>query len=163
MINYENFTEIDVNRGDIFYVSIPHQTGWEIKKDRPAVVVSSQKICRTRNVVSVVFLTGSLEGKFNMDERVVINSTPRQKSIALCEAVYSVDKSRLLSFVGRVTDEEMDEIDNAISIGMFAGRLSTPSPVKTESDDTVRIARAEAERDIYKDLYTKLLRTVKGV
>lgn len=52
---------MDVKRGDIVYVEIPYATGHEMMKDRPAVVVSNNAQNYAGEVVSVIYMTGSLK------------------------------------------------------------------------------------------------------
>lgn len=67
-------------RGDIYYIANErYRAGSEIRKDRPAIIVSNDVNNRFGNVVEVVFLTTS--PKKNIPTHVTIRSTGR-KSIA---------------------------------------------------------------------------------
>lgn len=104
-----------IKRGDIYYVTIPHATGHEMEKDRPAVVVSCNELNDTSPCVIVVFCSGST--KSDLPEHVAIRSTPK-KSTAMCEHICTVDKSRLGTSLGRVTDQELANIGVGIALGL---------------------------------------------
>lgn len=106
-----------VQRGEIYYIDIPYATGHEMEKSRPGIIVSCKALNDTSPCVTVVFCTGSPKG--DLPEHITIRSTPKP-SIALCEQIYTVDKSRLSNRLGRVTDQEMTQIDVGIMAGLSA-------------------------------------------
>ena len=81
-----------VRRGDIYYINNDRgQIGSEMKKDRPAVVVSNDMNNRYSNEITVVFLTS--KPKKNLETHVTVYSTGRE-SVALCEGMTTLDKQR---------------------------------------------------------------------
>ncbi len=154
-----------VRRGEIYYIDIPHAVGREIGKNRPGIVVSRDARGATGGTVQVVYCSASAHHP--LQEHVTIRSTPRE-SIALCESIYTVDKSRLGAFLGRCTEEEMEEINRALLLALGLERetgLSEPWPEGEcpgqifipEDPPEVKLAKTEAERDTYKALYESLL------
>lgn len=113
---------MDIKRGDIVYVEIPYATGHEMMKDRPAVVVSNNAMNYTAPVVSVVYLTGSKQADrpFHVEVRAAM-SARHGSSTALCEHIYTVDKSRLGKIMGTCSEEEMDAIDDGILMSLALG------------------------------------------
>lgn len=104
-----------IRRGDIFYIrNERYREGSEIKKDRPAVIVSNDMNNRYGNVVEVVFLTSKPKKK-DMPTHVVIKSTGR-RSIALCEQPTAVAVERLQNWIGSATAKEMKQIDDALLV-----------------------------------------------
>lgn len=152
-----------VRRGEIYYIDIPHAVGCEIDKNRPGIVVSRDARGTMGGTVQVVYCSASAHHP--LQEHVTIRSTPRE-STALCESIYTVDKSRLGAFLGRCTEEEMEEIDQALllSLGLEAS-LPAHWPEGEcrgqifiqEDPAEVKLARTEAERDTYKTMYESLL------
>lgn len=167
---------MEIKRGDIVYVGIPYATGCEMAKDRPGVVVSNNAMNYTGQVVSLVYLTGS-EKKADRPYHVEIKSTVSARhgaSTALCEQIYTVDKSRLGKTIGTCTEQEMAAIDNGIllSLALGAGKYkigqsplppkapeATPGAAKVDEHGE-RLLRMELE--IYKRLYRELLNRVVG-
>ena len=103
-------------RGDIVFIRNYGATGHEEQKDRYAIVVSNNVCNRYSSVVEVVYLTTHKFGK-DLPTHVIITSSPRV-SIAMCEAVYSVDVSRIVTVVGSCSDVEMNRIDQALLISL---------------------------------------------
>ena len=113
---------MDIKRGDIVYVEIPYATGHEMMKDRPAVVVSNDAMNYTAPVVSVVYLTGSKQADRPFHVEVWGAASARHgSSTALCEHIYTVDKSRLGKLMGTCSEEEMDAIDKGILLSLALG------------------------------------------
>lgn len=91
------------------------QRGNEIRKDRPAVVVSADFLNKHSGDVVVVFLTS--QPKKDMSTHVTIRTTGRV-SEALCEQPTTVSVERLNNRIGSVTDREIQQIDIALQIAL---------------------------------------------
>ena len=89
-----------MRRGEIYWVDIPNAIGHELMKDRPVIIVSCDALNDNSPVVQVVYCSAS--PKKELPEHITIRST-EQISTALCENVYTVDKSRVGRYVGRCT------------------------------------------------------------
>ena len=155
------------HRGDIYYVSIPYHTGSEMAKDRPAVVVSCDALNNSSTIVAVVFLTANSD-RSRTPGHAEINSS-RRPSIALCEQIFTVDHSRLLSYEGHVTDEEMEDIEQAIcnTLGMDRAPDLREEPaeiVDMKRPCVAEFVKTESEaQDIIFDPEKNDLRTELGV
>lgn len=97
----------EVRRGDIYKVRIPYGTGHEMLKDRPAVVVSCDKLNETSPCVEVVYC--STQTRRDLPEHVTLRSTPRICT-AMCEHVATIDKTRLIEYQGHTTEAELTQI-----------------------------------------------------
>lgn len=113
----ETETEQQYRRGEIYYINnaSKEHIGSEMKKDRPAVIVSCDANNKHSNVLEVVFLTSA--PKKNLPTHVTIRSTGR-KSEALCEQPTPVSVERINNFVGKASEKEMEQIDIALLIGL---------------------------------------------
>lgn len=120
----------DVRRGDIYFVVGGMATGSEQDADRPAVIVSNDTGNRFAPVVELVYLTTQRKG--GLPTHVYIGSAERP-STALCEQIVTVCKSRLARRMGHVTDEEMKNIDKALtrSLGIPKGEYTMQVIIKT--------------------------------
>lgn len=110
-----------MRRGEIYWVDIPNAIGHELMKDRPAIIVSCDALNDNSPVVQVVYCSAS--PKKELPEHITIRST-EQISTALCENVYTVDKSRVGRFVGRCTQREMEQVD----LGLLSGPVRPCKP-----------------------------------
>lgn len=159
---YEHFTrqqqQFDVRRGDVYYVNNNRgQRGNEIRKDRPAVVVSADFLNKHSGDVVVVFLTS--QPKKDMSTHVTIRTTGRV-SEALCEQPTTISVERLNNRIGSVTDREMQQIDIALQIALkLDAGTDTKEYVENQSGGASReqMIRLEAERDTYKKLYEDMI------
>ena len=159
---YEHFTrqqqQFDVRRGDVYYINNNRgQRGNEIRKDRPAVVVSADFLNKHSGDVVVVFLTS--QPKKDMSTHVTIRTTGRV-SEALCEQPTTISVERLNNRIGSVTDREMQQIDIALQIALkLDAGADTKEYVEHQSGGASReqMIRLEAERDTYKKLYEDMI------
>lgn len=112
----------NIRQGDVWFVEaapVPGggTVGNEIWSGRPAVIVSNDSINQRSGVVQVVYLTSP-----NKQRRTnTINPTVhvnRRESIAVCNQVANVDKSRLTSRISHVEDHELEAIQNGIAIAL---------------------------------------------
>ena len=151
-----------MRRGEIYWVDIPNAIGHELMKDRPAIIVSCDALNDNSPVVQVVYCSAS--PKKELPEHITIRST-EQISTALCENVYTVDKSR----VGRCTKREMEQVDLGLLSGLGLAQFGLASTQEDEDEaqpvrgDTeggtapMALVIAQTERDTYKRMYESLL------
>ena len=159
---YEHFTrqqqQFNVRRGDVYYINNNRgQRGNEIRKDRPAVVVSADFLNKHSGDVVVVFLTS--QPKKDMSTHVTIRTTGRV-SEALCEQPTTISVERLNNRIGSVTDREMQQIDIALQIALkLDAGADAKEYVENQSGGASReqMIRLEAERDTYKKLYEDIM------
>lgn len=148
-LNYSG--EKDIKRGDIYYImDTGYTTGSEQRAGRPAVVVSSNKGVKSSPNVSIVYLT--TEPKPNMLVHADINSA-RKPSVALCEQVFTVSKSRIGDYEGAVTPDEMLDIEKGIAeaLGIRAGIEQEPGISMLETYENERLLKAnEHIREVLK-------------
>lgn len=148
-LNYSG--EKDIKRGDIYYImDTGYTTGSEQRAGRPAVVVSSDKGVKSSPNVSIVYLT--TEPKPSMLVHADINSA-RKPSVALCEQVFTVSKSRIGDYEGAVTPGEMLDIEKGIAeaLGIRAGIEQEPGASMLETYENERLLKAnEHIREVLK-------------
>lgn len=156
----------DIKRGEIYYVNIPSATGHEMQKDRPGIIVSCDELNRSSPTVAVVMCSASY--KRDLPEHIAVRSTPLL-STAMCEHIYTVDKTRLGKFMGRCSKAEMAAVDIGIMSGLGLGAYDLARPVEASPEcmgtsntweAKEALVRAEEGRSIYKGLYDGLLECV---
>ena len=114
-----------MKRGDIYYIEINDEgvTGHEMMKSRPGIIVSRDDHNEAAETVQVVYCSASQHQE--LPEHVGIRSTPRP-SAAMCEHIYTVDKSRLGNFVGHLTPQELQRLDIGIMVALDIGGWTEP-------------------------------------
>lgn len=156
-------------RGDIYWFDYEYtdEAGIKQKINRPAIIVSNNSHNIRANDLEIIWLTTAV--KRPMSTHVTINSA-RKPSTALCERVTSIEKLSAGYFIGHCTDEEMAELGKALvisldlhdakNLGQEEPTTITP-PATQPSEDVIslkiELAKARAEADLMKELYTKLL------
>ena len=120
--------EEEIFRGEIYYV-YPSGVGVgsEQTAGRPAIVVSNDKANKYSPVIEMVYLTTQPKNSLPTHVDIVSATSP---SIALCEQVHSVSKSRLGGFIAKCTDGEMAMIDGALCVSLGIELQATPEPQK---------------------------------
>jgi len=97
----------------VFWVALDPSLGTEIKKTRPAVVVSNDSCNSYGARVVVLPLTSNVDSLFPGEARVMLQGKPAR---VLGDQIRSIDKARLRSRLGRLTDDELAEVDEALRI-----------------------------------------------
>lgn len=100
-------------RGDVYWVALDPTIGAEIKKPRPAVVVSNNSCNTFGSRVVVLPLTSNVDSLYPGEAMVVVDGKPAR---ALGDQIRSLDKSRLRSRIDTVSQDELAAIDEAIRI-----------------------------------------------
>ena len=107
-----------INRGDVVRVRLDPSEGREIRKTRPAVVVSNRIACCHDSVVQVVPITGLKERPLRPYEaRIESGSSGLAKpSRAVANQIRTVARHRLSKRLGTLSVPELEALDRAIAI-----------------------------------------------
>ena len=105
-------------RGDVWWVDFSASKGSEIRKDRPAVIVSRGAFNKFLNRVQVVACSSKV-AKIHPNEASVKIDGKNGK--ALAHQLHTVTKSRLLRRIGKVSFREIEAIEKAIKVQLCMG------------------------------------------
>ena len=100
-----------MKRGEIWWTEFDPAKGAEVKKTRPAVILSIDSINRARGTVVLVPL--STAPRAYPPVSVTVSAAGRV-SIAKCDQVRAVDKSRLGRRVGALSASDLRTVENAV-------------------------------------------------
>lgn len=106
-------------RGEIYWVALDPAVGTEIKKTRPAVVVSNDSCNTHGSRVVVLPVTSNVDSLYPGEALIRIKGQPGR---ALGDQIRSLDKIRLQSRIGSLTTEEMVAVDEALLVTLGIDR-----------------------------------------
>ena len=100
-------------RGDVYWVGLDPVIGTEIRKTRPAVIVSNDSCNRYGTRVVVLPITSHVDSLFPGEALIKVKG---KQGRALGDQIRSIDKTRLKARVGSLTSAEMARVEEAIAI-----------------------------------------------
>lgn len=99
----------EIARGDVFWAKLDPTVGSEIQKTRPVIIISINPLNKARKTIIVVPLSTSAP------EIEFLNVSLTGGSVARCEHIRAIDKSRLTSKIGSISDADMQKIEDGLS------------------------------------------------
>lgn len=100
-----------MNRGDVWWVNFEPSIGGEIRKKRPAIIISNNASNKFLNRVQVVPITSNTDRLFPSEAYVTVAG---KKGKAMADQLATVSKQRLSKCIGSVFDDEMNMVVEAI-------------------------------------------------
>ena len=105
-----------MKRGDLYRVAKPSRR--DPKKHRVFVVVSRQKVIDARFSTVICAPIYSKHGGLSTQVLVHIEKSLTHDSSIYCDELISILKSRLTNFVGRLSPEKIEELNQALRVAL---------------------------------------------
>ena len=102
-----------MKRSEVWWVDFDPSIGGEIRKRRPAVIVSNDAANKFLNRVQVIPLTSSTAKLYPGEALITLNG---RCSKAMADQITTVSKLRLTNKAGILSMEDMHNISKAISV-----------------------------------------------
>lgn len=108
-----------VRRGDVYYADLSPAIGSEQTGIRPVLIVQNN----VGNIYSPTVIIAVLTSKCkrNIPTHIAISSgdgnLPLDSTILL-EQLRTIDKERLKNYIGKISDEKMSEVDEAMMVSL---------------------------------------------
>jgi len=102
-----------MNRGEVWWINFEPAIGGEIRKERPAIIVSNDASNKFLNRLQVVPLTTSVKDLYPSEAYVTVRG---KKHKAMADQIVTVSKKRISNKVGKLTESEMRKVEQAIRI-----------------------------------------------
>jgi mRNA interferase MazF len=102
-----------MKRGDVWWVEFDPALGSEIKKTRPAILVSNDSANRHLTRVIVVPLTSNTEHLYPGEAFITLSGKP---SKAMVDQIMTVDKKRLKTKIDTLSKSDLRDVEAAILV-----------------------------------------------
>ena len=110
--------DTSVKRGDIFYADLSPVVGSEQGGTRPVLIVQNDTGNRHSPTVIAAAITSQL-GKARLPTHITVPGREvglAKDSVVLLEQIRTLDKRRLREHMGRLSDEQMNRVNEALAV-----------------------------------------------
>lgn len=109
---------MNIKRGEIYLANLDPIVGKEISKTRPVVIISNDKNNEFSGTVTILPITSKNLQKIHPFEVFLskgVGNLPKDSKVK-ADQIRTLDKSRIVTFIGKLEKEEIGQIEKAIKI-----------------------------------------------
>lgn len=118
-----------IRRGDVFYADLSPVVGCEQGGIRPVLIIQNDIGNRYSPTVIVVAITSKLKKELPTHVEIGCMEPLQRNSVVLLEQIRTIDRIRLLEYIGSLSDLRMISIDQALSLSLG---LTTAKVIRTK-------------------------------
>jgi len=111
---------LPVNRGDVWWIALDPSVGGEIRKTRPAVIVSNNAANSALNRVVVVPLSSQVAKLYPGEALVWFEG---KQSKAMADQITTAAKERLRNRIGQLSVTDLRAVEDAILLQLAIRRV----------------------------------------
>ena len=130
-------------RGDIYFIRLDSSTGSEQSGTRPAVILQNDVGNTCSPTLIVATLTSKTEKKATQPTHCLVEPEGLEPSIVQAEQIFTIDKSRILKYLGHLAPEDMQRLDYALKNSLALNPLGSIRKLKPIIRSTAAYAPPE--------------------
>jgi mRNA interferase MazF len=100
-----------IKRGEIWWVAFDPSVGGEIRKTRPAIVLSNDVANSVLNRVVVVPLSSQVAKLYPAEARVTVDGKPAK---AMADQIMTASRLRLRNRIGKLRSDDLYAVEEAV-------------------------------------------------
>jgi len=112
--------EREIKRSDMYYADLTDGIGSEQHGFRPVLIIQNDTGNQHSPTVIAAAITGRTKRKARLPTHILIRKQQglRCRSLVLMEQLQTIDKTRLMDYLGTLDSKTMSEVDKALAVSV---------------------------------------------